>query len=395
MSDDNTETFSTGQASVEESMGYQAMPEAKPPEEDSFTSDTDGLKAAAKELGDQREAAERTEPPVERTYAANQGRGEEIPLDQTIKADRAARDLNAVRSAELRDAEQHNAAVLADAVDRARLEAMGFDINAQQAQPDIQAQPAEQPIEPIPGVDPDISRALQENPKLAQALAQEVQQVEQVKAQFAEGINEAGRIAMASLLSNFPELASLNAAQLPGAMDLIRQQNPQRHAQIQAHARQVQQLIDAAQAQKAQQAQIQQRQMAQYFDAEDAKFEQWAAKPENSQRVSHVKAEAIKLFESEYGISKSELAQLYNTQPLMRSAVGQQIVADALSFRAAMRSATANPARNVPPVQRPGVARSAPSGDNSAVRAAEDRFSRSGSPKDAARLLLARRAANR
>jgi hypothetical protein len=41
---------------------------------------------------------------------------------------------------------------------------------------------------------------------------------------------------MASLLSNFPELASLNASQLPGAMAYLKQANPQRHAALQAQA---------------------------------------------------------------------------------------------------------------------------------------------------------------
>lgn len=392
------EEFTTGQASQEEAMGYQALPEAPEPEETTYNSDAGeggGIRQAAKELEDsrQREARE----PVDRSYRERAGTGELVEDNQTVKLDRAADDLARVREIENAEVQDRAARELATETDRIRLQAMGIDpdavaaAQAQQANP--QAQPAEQPIEPTtPGIDPEVARALQ-NPKVAEALRAEVASVEAARQQYAQATHTAFQTAGAAFLANYPELQGLNAQQMAGAVAVMGRTDPQRAQTIMNHAMQVNAIFQQADAARTQQAQLEQQQVSRWIESEDKKWEVWAAKPENADRVRAVQPEAVKLFESEYGVTKSELQNLYANVPAFRSNVAQQIITDALAFRAAKRSAATNPVRSVPPVMRPGVSRPPMSGDDSHLRGLEERFSKSGDPRDGARLLMARRAA--
>ena len=57
------------------------------------------------------------------------------------------------------------------------------------------------------------------------------------------------------------------------------------------------------------------------------------------------------------GVEPAELVRLFNSEPLMRNAVFQRMMYDAGKYRLVMKARDAAAARPVPPVQRPGMAR--------------------------------------
>jgi hypothetical protein len=55
----------------------------------------------------------------------------------------------------------------------------------------------------------------------------------------------------------------------------------------------------------------------------------------------------------EYGVSKQELAEVWKSQPVLRSSAFQRIMVDAARYRMATREAATKISKPVPPVQSP------------------------------------------
>jgi len=84
---------------------------------------------------------------------------------------------------------------------------------------------------------------------------------------------------------------------------------------------------------------------------------------------------------------------LYQSQPIMRSAAFQRVLADAGAYRLAQKTVQEKLSKPVPPVQSPGTAGSFNRDDNMA--AALRAFDKNPSPQNAAAVLTAKRAASR
>jgi hypothetical protein len=110
-------------------------------------------------------------------------------------------------------------------------------------------------------------------------------------------------------------------------------------------------------------------------------------------KVKAVKESALQVLQEDYGLDRAAVTQLMQSTPAFRSSEAQRLVYDAVAYRLAQREAATKIANPVPPVQRPGV--SQPRDSNDEVDAAMRRFRADPSPKSAAALLIARRAANR
>ena len=116
---------------------------------------------------------------------------------------------------------------------------------AQSAQPDApQPESVEQP--PIDGIDPEVSKALQ-NPKIRGVIEQVAQQAEQARQAFAGQVQQAAETALHSLIVNFPELQGYNGQQLGTVIQHIARENPERAALIQDQIQKVSGLATAAQ----------------------------------------------------------------------------------------------------------------------------------------------------
>ena len=72
--------------------------------------------------------------------------------------------------------------------------------------------------------------------------------------------------------------------------------------------------------------------MAAWRAEESAASDRFAAKPENQQRIKTVMPEAVSLLAESYGIT-GQLQHLQNTQPILNSNLGMQILLDAISYR--------------------------------------------------------------
>jgi hypothetical protein len=218
--------------------------------------------------------------PVDRGYKYLTGdrAGEAVEPEQTLTAERSARDLRMVREWEAAS-QQPQPADEAAAIDALRAANNGQQPQAEapsefndKARADLAAEQQQSDI------DPEIAQALS-NPKIRAALEAEVNAAEQSRAQYAQATRQAAQLSAAALLSFAPELNGINAENIPGALALIAKTNPARAMEIEAQYARTKALLSASQqAERAQQqiqaqrAATQQQQLRAWVAAEEAKF---------------------------------------------------------------------------------------------------------------------------
>ncbi len=388
---------------------YEEMVPANPvPKEtfgdETFSGDRTGLDKAADELVGRREPTReelQAKEPLERQYqhASGEHAGERMPVQQAVSPEQAAHDLTTTRDAEKAQELEAVEALLRNQVDGDRgtqtTEALGVE---QQPQPQYE-QPIAQPVEQQQyGVDPEVAQLIESNPKLQQAIRAEIQQRDAVAFQWqqqaVQAIEAAGQVAVANVLANFPELANVPVNQLGTALQVMQANNPERAQAARSHLEHVQRMAAAVEQNKQQQVAAQQAAFRQFADQSDKAFEKWAAATLPGREADLSKA-AVNLL-SDLGWSGESVLHEWNSNPLFRSAQGQIILALAAQQWQLRKEIPRKIARPVPTVQRPGtgsefIERSAFSGQREALAKLE----RTGSPKDAAAYLVAKRAAAR
>ena len=366
-----------------------------------YASDSDGLKEAAADLEEARAAGtvkQAESEPLERHYQFLTGdrAGEAIPENQTISAERAARDVAMMREYEAAQ-QQPPQSDIAAAIDDVRNQysanpqPQAQTAEAQQTPEQPQAQSTEQP-QAQPGIDPEVSAALN-NPKIRAAISAEVEAAENARQQFAQSARTAAQVTAAALLSQHPEIASLSAAEIPHALAAISKVDPAKAATIQAQLGQVKALYDASQQAEQAQRQIQAQQIQAWVKNEDAKFERDVASKEDPATMKKIGENIFQIAQEAYGITKADFTHAWQTQPILRSSAFQSMMLDAAKFRLAQREVGSKLDRSAPPVQRPGV--SQPRSDDGEVSAAMAKFRANPTPKSAADLLTAKRDAAR
>lgn len=236
------------------------MAPSEPPRDDeaTFSSDDAGLRDAAAA----REEAKQFEPvPIEYKKRGDDGRftNEPAPLEESVSAERAARDLSDYRNQVADQKEQQVDQLTADAIDTVRAQRFGIQpqaqVEPQQPTPQpVEAQPAEQLA---PGIDPTLARALTENPQLREALQAEVAQIQAAQQSYIDVTRANAQTAAAALFAAYPELSGAPGDQIKAAIQVISNQNPQRGAEIVNHIQAVNATV--AQWQEAQAAQHQQQ----------------------------------------------------------------------------------------------------------------------------------------
>jgi hypothetical protein len=396
------------------------MPDAAPTEPRKKTyegaSDSDAAREAAKDLSEAREQgrvpqAEAEAEPIDRSYKWSSGdkEGQDVEKHFTLDAERAARELTAIRKLEADVANPTNKDKLAASVDVMRAAFPGRELPpdivqqieqnyAAQQQPD-QTQAAEPPPQvEQPQTEPQderqrLEQAWQQTPDAVRvAIQQELQQTEAARQQYQTATWQAAQVSAAALFSNFPELTGLSGDQLAGAVSAISRTDPAKAQAINAHVQRTQALYKASIDAQQQQAQLQAAQLKSWAAAQDAEFERVVASKESPARMQEITQNVVELAQ-EYGVSKEELIAAWQSQPVLRTAAFQRMMVDAAKYRMAQKAVPAKVSRPVPPVQKPGVASSHRSDDG--VDAAKRAFNKSPSPQSAAALLTARRAANR
>jgi hypothetical protein len=254
----------SGEAAIEHPLeGFKPLddPNKKKDDEATFSSDSSGLRAAAAELQQHRQAAAE---PIGRGY--NDSFGEGAPADPklTITPEQAVRDLSEIRKAEQSLAEGDEIAAIQKEVDALRAEEAG-----QQPQPDLtpqpEAAPTEEPAaEATPSTEPRWKALLNSDPEFRAEMDAIVQghaaQTEQQRQIVEQAVAQTAMIQGAAILADYPELHGLSGPALDGALRVFQQKEPQRHAALMQRAMHMQQTI--AQAQQFQAARAQEAQAA-------------------------------------------------------------------------------------------------------------------------------------
>jgi hypothetical protein len=382
---------------------FTSMPEPAAPKEESFKSDVDGLRSAADEL---RKRRERPEPSITRQYETTAGehKGEPRPATESVTARRAASDLAQLRRGEAEMGELLASQEFQREVDADRAQAMQPDLQAQPAQP-AQPTPADlyQPQPDVPAVaadDAELAKVL-ENPTIRGGIQAALDRAEAARQEYAQAAQQAlQQVAMTSLAA-VPELMGMNVDQARGALAVIAKQNPARYQEIASHLTRIEQVRQAMHHQ--QQAQRQQQQAAQqraaqqtqtWMSQQDNAFESWA-KTQPQSEVKQVREAVADVLVRQYGIDKGELAQLWNNNPLLRSAPVQRLLYDVTRYHMAQEAMATHRVKPLPPVQRPGTVGDFGYVDNTGVAEKMREFAGNPTPKSAAAALVARRRAAR
>lgn len=385
--------------------GYRPMPDpAKKPDEEAIGSDSASL----------REAAERRSGPrgevVVREYTDSNGKP--AAPNEAVTLERAGRDYAGAIAADKAGMENQTSAELAARIDALRADALarnpdaaefyGFELPEAKIEADgsDKSKPERAASEPNDGrdedatakLDPELEKALS-HPQVRQAIEEKIGEAEKVRQSYISGLGAATQIAQVSFVSQFPELANVAPDQLPAALELMSRQDPAKFARVQTMVAATEQLFTQQQHESHRQAEMAQRNFESYARSEDARLESMLkSEPLEIQRA--VSAEIMASAKAE-GVGEAELFRLFNNEPLMRNAVFQRMMYDAGKYRLMMKAKDAVAARPLPPVQRPGMARTPAEREHADLRTLNARLSSSGDIKDAVALYHARKSSRR
>jgi hypothetical protein len=398
----------TGAAFELANAGYASMPDPKKKgEEEAFGSDSASL----------REAAERHAGPaneiVVRAYTDSDGKP--VAANEAITLARAARDYADATTLDKFAVENESGKELAARVDALRAEALardsdaaefyGFEPPPAKADKTVTDKTATDKIENLPGdpaekrsdraatgLDPELEKALQ-HPQVLQAIEEKIGEAQKTRQSYLDGLAAATQIAQVSFLSQFPELAGVPPESLPGALEQMSRHDPQKFARVQAMISHTEQLFAQQRQESHRQAETARQNFHTYATSEDARLETML-KGESKETQRAVSAEIIASAKAS-GVEPAELFKLYSSEPLMRNAVFQRMMYDAGKYRLMMKAKDAATTKPVPPVQRPGVARTAAEREHTDMRSLNARLSTSGNIKDAVALYNARKSTKR
>jgi hypothetical protein len=395
----------TGAAFELASAGYTPMPDQeKKHDGEAIGSDSTSLREAAERL------AGPSDDIVVRKYLDQ--RGEPAAPNEAITLERAGRDYASATAGDKFVVENESSKALAARVDAVRAEAWANDPDAARflgfeappartektelAKADSE-KAADNPADPgvdgaANGLDPEIEKVLN-HPQVRQAIEERIGEAEKTRQGDVNGLAAATQIAQVSFLSQFPELASIAPENLPGALELMSRQDPQKFARVQAVVATTEQLFAQQQQESRRQAELGQQNFQRYANSEDARLETMLK--EESKTTQHAVTAEIFASAKASGVEPVELIRLFNSEPLMRNAVFQRMMYDAGKYRLMMKARDAAAAKPVPPVQRPGLARTPAEREHADLRTLSAKLSSSGDIKDALALYNARKSSKR
>lgn len=395
----------TGAAYDLASAGYASMPDSEEKDErEAIAGDDASLREAATRR------SERKDDVVVRKYLDSDG--QPAAANEAISLSRAGRDYGNAIAAEKLVVESESSSALAARVDALRAEALandpdaaetyGFDLpetkpgsdESDKAKPEQAARDGSdaQTDSTVAGLDPELERALQ-HPQVRQAIEQQLNEAESTRQTYLNGLAAATQIAQVSFLGQFPELAGLAPEHLPAALEQLSREDPPKFARVQAIVASAEHLIAEQKAESGRLAELERRNFETYAQSEDARFETMM-KGEARETQAAVAAEIMASAKAS-GVEPAELNRLFNSEPLMRNAIFQRMMYDAGKYRLMMKAKDAAVARALPPVQRPGSARTAGERERTDLRTLSARLSGSGDIKDAVALYRARKSNQR
>jgi hypothetical protein len=154
-----------------------------------------------------------------------------------------------------------------------------------------------------------------------------------------------------------------------------------------------QQLLAHQQQESRRQTTIAQQKFDDYAKSEDARLETMLKGEPKA--IQHAVTTEIFASAKASGVEPAELHRLLSSEPLMRNAVFQRMMYDAGKYRLMMKAKDAVAAKPVPPVQRPGMARTPAEREHADLSILNAKLSRTGAIKDAVALYKARKSGRR
>lgn len=358
--------------------GYVPMPDPEKETRDDIGLDVNG---GAEVLSAIRE----DEAPVREVFYQNEN-GERLNADrnegpvEAVTAEQAAANLTTYREGLMQiDQEMADAELLAE---------VGAD---QPAKPnpvrEHQAEAAPEQADP----QAQAMQWLEEHPEAHAALSQHVQQstaaAEQVRVAYAQQLDGALAVARQVTFALIPELNGVtDANHAASVLSAIQQQNPQRFAQIQQLDRDTGQLMAAAQNERQAAAQRELQAVRAYNDDASKSYEaKWG-------KVDRATGEGVRSYLEGLGATADDLQALANTR---LPSWAQKALVDAAMYNRIQNAPKAVVKPDLPPVQRPGVARAPGEARQRDLTSLNGRLNKSGSVDDAFALVAAMRANKR
>lgn len=394
-----SDTELTGAAFDLANAGYAQMPD---PEREAESRSIDSDSASLRDVADQRSDSQPKV--VVRQYTDSEGKP--AAANEAVTLARAARDYASATAGDRQAAEDESSEALAARIDALRAEVAANDPDAPEFYGFEQPEGGDEHDEDIEApanatkdqesrsseLDPDIEQLLQ-HPQVRLALEEKVGEVERARRSYVDGLDAATHIAQASLVSQFPELASLAPERLPEALAQIAHQDPAKLARIQAIVAGSEQLRARRSEEMQRTADATRRNFQNYAKAEDARLEMMLK--EEARDVRQAVAQEIMASAKASGVEPEEMQRLFDSEPLMRNATFQRMMYDAGKYRLMMKAKDAVSTKALPPVQRPGMAASRGESVQHDLRTLSARLSSSGDLKDAVALYQAKTASRR
>lgn len=334
------------------------------------------------------------------------GNDKPAPADEAITLDRAARDYANVTAADKFVAENESSKAVAARVDAIRAEAIAADPDAAEfygfEPPEAKTDKAgseetankatDVTGDRANGLDPELEKVFR-HPQVRQAIEERIGEAEKTRQSYLDGLAAATQIAQVSFLSQFPELAGTAPESLPGVLEQMSRHDPAKFARVEAMIATTEHLLAQQQQESRRQAELARQNFHDYAKSEDARLETML-KGESRETQQAVTTEIFASAKAS-GVEPAELIDLFNREPLMRNAVFQRMMYDAAKYRLMAKAKDKALAKPVPPVQRPGVARTSADREHADMRTLNARLSNSGDIKDAVALYAARKSHKR
>ncbi len=394
----------TGAAFELANAGYRSMPDLEEKhQEDAIGGDSASLREAAAQRSGPRNDA------IVREYI--DAGGNRAAPNESVTLQRAARDYASATAADQLAVENVTSKALTAHVDALRAEVLARDPDAAEfygfEPPQAEADKTEsKKVESgktenasgdvgddgVDGLDPEIEKAMQ-HPQVRQAIEEKIGEAEKTRQSYLGGLAAATQIAQVSFVSQFPELAGVAPENLPGALELMSRQDPMKFARVQAMVATTEQLFTQQAQESHRQAELARQNFLNFAKSEDARFETMLKG--ESKETQHAVTAEIYASAKASGVEAAELTRLFNSEPLMRNAVFQRMMYDAGKYRLVMKAKDATAAKPLPPVQRPGTARTPAEREHADLRTLNARLSSSGDIKDAVALYHARKSNKR
>ena len=238
--------------------------------------------------------------------------------------------------------------------------------------------------------DREVRRVQNEAAEIRKAAEAARQAAEAERQKYGQAVPQLVQQLQALQAGEFPDIKTWADAQRVAAED------PFRYSQW--HARQSQ--IVAASQEHQQNLARQQQQMREGFNKwsgeQDRLFSEQAKEFSDAKQAGKAQTEVLTYLEKEVGVPAKAVLEMWddpNGTIHIRDARVQRIIRDASKYNASLAAAKEVQAKPLPPVQRPGTASNSSRGPD--IKALETKLERTGSAKDAAALLAAKRSARR